>query len=68
MLTVVSLSLMFVGGTDSLGALQSASVIVALPLMGVLVLMTLSFMRWLAQDHPSAGAAGKGTGVEGDAR
>ena len=36
-----------------------ASVIVALPLMGVLVLMTLSCMRWLAQDHPSSGAAGK---------
>ena len=68
MLTVVSLSLMFVGGKDSLSALQSASVIVALPLMGVLVLMTLSFMRWLAQDHTSSGAAGKGTGVEGDTR
>ena len=25
-------------------------------------------MRWLAQDHTSSGAAGKGTGVEGDAR
>ncbi|MDE2792214.1 MAG: BCCT family transporter [Paracoccaceae bacterium] len=55
MLAVVSLSLMFAGGKDSLKALQSASVVVALPLMVVLVLMTLSFMRWLKEDFPDAG-------------
>jgi BCCT family betaine/carnitine transporter len=52
-LSSVSLSLMFVGGTESLRAVQSASLIVALPLIAVLVLMTLSFIRWLKQDHGS---------------
>ena len=51
MLAVVTLSLMFAGGRDSLSDLQSASVVVALPLMVVLVIMTLSFMRWLKEDH-----------------
>ena len=50
-LSSVALSLMFVGGTESLRAVQSASLIVALPLIAVLVLMTLSFVRWLKQDH-----------------
>ena len=53
MLSFVSLSLMFVGGTESLKAVQSASLIVALPLIVVLVLMTLSFFKWLKQDHGS---------------
>ena len=52
-LSSVALSLMFVGGTESLRAVQSASLIVALPLIAVLVLMTLSFIRWLRQDHGS---------------
>ena len=60
MLAVVSLSLMFAGGRDSLSALQSASVVVALPLMVVLVIMTLSFMRWLREDH---GEEGKSTRI-----
>ena len=34
----------------------------------LLRLMTLSFMLWLAQDHPSSGVAGTGPGVEGAAR
>ena len=54
-LAVVSLSLMFAGGKDSLKALQAASVVVALPLMVVLILMTVSFMKWLKEDHPAAG-------------
>ena len=54
-LAVVSLSLMFAGGKDSLKALQAASVVVALPLMVVLILMTASFMKWLKEDHPEAG-------------
>ena len=66
MLSVVSLALMFAGGKDSLSALQSASVIVALPLMGVLILMTLSFMKWLKRDHAS-NAEGDVTGAEGEA-
>ncbi len=55
MLSLVSLSLMFVGGTEGLRAVQSASLIVALPLIAVLILMTLSFIRWLKQDHGSGG-------------
>ena len=55
MLAVVSLSLMFAGGRDSLSALQSASVVVALPLMVVLIIMTMSFMRWLKEDHGEEG-------------
>lgn len=54
-LAVVSLSLMYAGGKDSLKALQAASVVVALPLMVVLVLMTMSFIKMLEQDHPEAG-------------
>ena len=44
---------MFVGGTESLRAVQSASLIVALPLIAVLVLMTMSFIKWLKEDHGS---------------
>ena len=53
-LATVSLSLMYVGGKDSLKALQAASVVVALPLMVVLVLMTMSFIKMLRQDYPAA--------------
>jgi BCCT family betaine/carnitine transporter len=49
----VSLALMYLGG---LKPLQTASIVVALPLMGVMVIMTMSFFRWLKQDHPEAGA------------
>ncbi len=52
-LAAVSLSLMFAGGKDSLSALQAASVVVALPLMVILVLMVLSFMKWLNEDYPA---------------
>ena len=55
-LALVSLSLMFAGGKDSLKALQAASVVVALPLMVVLLLMTASFMKWLEEDYPADGA------------
>lgn len=48
MLAGVSLSLMYLGG---LKPLQTASIVVALPLMGVLVLMTLSFRNWLQEDY-----------------
>ncbi len=36
-------------------ALQAASVIVALPLMVVLLMMTMSLMKWLKEDYPAAG-------------
>jgi len=49
----VSLALMYLGG---LKPLQTASIVVALPLMVVLVIMVMSFFRWLEQDYPSAGA------------
>ena len=67
-LALVSLSLMFAGGKDSLKALQAASVVVALPLMVVLLLMTASFMKWLEEDHPAAGATrvASGTRSTGD--
>lgn len=48
MLAGVSLSLMYLGG---LKPLQTASVVVALPLMGVLVIMVLSFKNWLIEDY-----------------
>lgn len=51
-LAVVSLSLMYAGGEDSLKALQSASVVVALPLIVVLTLMVFSLRRWLREDFP----------------
>ncbi|OED41748.1 hypothetical protein AB833_08995 [Chromatiales bacterium (ex Bugula neritina AB1)] len=54
MLAVVSLSLMFAGGKDSLKALQAASVVVAVPLMVVLIIMTVSFVRMLREDYPEA--------------
>ena len=48
MLAGVSLSLMYLGG---LKPLQTASVVVALPLMGVLIVMVLSFKNWLVEDY-----------------
>ena len=45
----VSLALMYLGG---LKPLQTASIVVALPLMIVLVIMTISFFRWLEEDYP----------------
>jgi len=47
-LAAVSLSLMYVGG---LKPLQTASIVVALPLMGVLIIMVLSFKNWLQEDY-----------------
>ena len=47
----VSLSLMYLGG---LKPLQTASIVVALPLMGVLIVMTLSFRNWLQEDYGDA--------------
>ena len=44
----VSLSLMYLGG---LKPLQTASIVVALPLMGVLIIMVWSFKNWLAEDY-----------------
>ena len=50
MLAAVSLSLMYLGG---LKPLQTASVVVALPLMGVLIIMIWSFKNWLEEDYGS---------------
>ena len=47
----VSLSLMYLGG---LKPLQTASIVVALPLMGVLIVMILSFRNWLIEDYGDA--------------
>lgn len=44
----VRLSLMYLG---SLKPLQTASIVVALPLMGVLIIMVRSFKNWLAEDY-----------------
>ena len=49
-LAVVSLSLMYLGG---LKPLQTASIVVGLPLMVVLTLMVISFFRWLEADYPA---------------
>lgn len=51
-LAVVSLSLMYAGGKDSLKALQAASVVAAVPLMVILCLMAMSLSRWLRADYP----------------
>ena len=48
----VSLALMYLGG---LKPLQTASIVVALPLMVVLIIMTIAFFRMLKEDHPEAG-------------
>lgn len=48
----VSLSLMYLGG---LKPLQTASIVVALPLMVVLIIMTVAFFRMLKQDYPEEG-------------
>ena len=48
----VSLCLMYLGG---LKPLQTASIVVALPLMIVLIIMTVAFFRMLKQDYPEAG-------------
>ena len=44
----VSLSLMYLGG---LKPLQTASIVVALPLMAVLIIMVWSFKNWLEEDY-----------------
>lgn len=51
-LSVVALALLNSGGSDTLSALQAASVIVAVPLMPILIIMVLSLLRWLREDHP----------------
>ncbi len=48
-LAAVSLALMYLGG---LKPLQTASIVVGLPLMVILVIMTMSFFRWLNEDYP----------------
>ena len=50
-LAAVSLSLMYLGG---LKPLQTASIVVALPLMGVLIIMVWSFKNWLQEDYGSS--------------
>ena len=52
-LAVVSLSLMYLGG---LKPLQTASIVVGLPLMVVLAMIVVSFFRWLEQDYPAPDA------------
>ena len=55
-LAAVSLALMYLGG---LKPLQTASIVVGLPLMGVLILMVMSFFKWLEEDYPSPDALKK---------
>jgi BCCT family betaine/carnitine transporter len=47
-LGAVALSLMSLGGLE---ALQTSAVVAAFPLLFVLGLMTVSFVRWLREDH-----------------
>lgn len=56
----VSLSLMYLGG---LKPLQTASIVVALPLMVVLIIMVWSFKKWLEEDYGDALAADKDIAV-----
>ena len=49
-LASVSLALMFVGGPDSVEALKASSILVSVPLMGILLLLAVSFMKWVRED------------------
>ncbi|PZX13244.1 BCCT family transporter [Celeribacter halophilus] len=49
-LACVALSLLYVGGKDTLSALQSASVVVAVPLVPILVMSVISLFKWLRED------------------
>lgn len=51
-LAVVSLALMFVGGQDSIEALKASSILVSVPLMVILALLAVSFMKWIREDTP----------------
>ena len=53
-LAALPLALMFVGG---LKVIQTAVLVVSLPLLGVGVLMTYSLLRQIATDHPRAGSS-----------
>lgn len=52
-LAVVAVGLMYAGG---LAALQTLSIITAFPLIFVLGLVTVSFLRWLRDGHPGGEA------------
>ena len=54
-LAVLPLTLMFVGGPQGLRVIQTATLIVSLPLIGIGVLMAIALVRQLGQDHPPAG-------------
>ncbi|QUS36360.1 BCCT family transporter [Falsirhodobacter algicola] len=51
-LAAVALSLLYVGGKDTLSALQSASVVVAVPLVPILAMSVISLFKWLRADLP----------------
>ncbi len=49
-LASVSLALMFVGGEESIDALKASSILVSVPVMVVLALLVVSFMKWVRED------------------
>lgn len=51
-LASVSLALMFAGGQDSISALKASSILVSVPLMAILALLAVSFMKWVREDAP----------------
>ena len=51
-LACVSLALMFAGGKESLDALKASSILVSIPLMAILVILAVSFMKWIREDAP----------------
>ncbi len=53
-LAAVSIALMYAGGLD---ALQTLAIITAFPLIFVLIIVMLSFRRWLLDDHPNGEVA-----------
>ncbi len=51
-LACVSLTLMFAGGQqqESIDALKASSILVSIPLMAILVILAVSFMKWIRED------------------
>ena len=60
-LTVLPLALMFIGGYE---VLQTAVLVVSLPILGIGGLMSVALVKQLGADHGRVGAAGNPTRTE----
>lgn len=50
-LAVIAIALLVIGG---LRVIQTSAVIVAVPILGIYILLVISLLRWLKQDFPSS--------------